>query len=198
MTVQLTDQVLSADCYKVRLALGFLGIAHEILPADAPSAAPLAGGEPPILHDGRQTIAGAVPILRHLATGATAWQPAAGPDLENTFALAEALAGSCGIARKIVNFSVPGDLALARAKARKLLRQIDERLWFGTRAGDDWLRPGPRPTFAEIACFPDIALAGEGGIDLGETPAIRLWCERVRRIAGFTVMPGVFPAGAGH
>ncbi|WMS44719.1 glutathione S-transferase [Acuticoccus sp. MNP-M23] len=197
MTLVLTDQVLSADCYKVRLALGFLGLAHEIVPADAASAVPFEGDEPPILNDGPHTVAGALPILRHLAASAPVWSPEpAGQGA--AFALSAALADSCGIARKIVNFGVSGDLAAARSGARTVLRGIDETLWFGARTGNPWLLPGPQPTFAEIACFPDIALAGEGGIDLGETPAIRLWCERVRRLPGFSVMPGVFPAGPGH
>jgi glutathione S-transferase len=38
-------------------------------------------------------------------------------------------------------------------------------------------------------------LAEEGGIPRQDYPAIRRWCDRVKRVKGFTVMSGVFPAG---
>ena len=51
------------------------------------------------------------------------------------------------------------------------------------------------PTIADIACFPYIMLSEEGGISRQDYPAIRRWCDRVKRIKGFIVMSGVFPAG---
>lgn len=51
------------------------------------------------------------------------------------------------------------------------------------------------PTVADIACFPYIMLSEEGGISRQDYPAIRRWCDRVKRIEGFIVMPGVFLAG---
>ena len=38
-------------------------------------------------------------------------------------------------------------------------------------------------------------LSEEGGVIRIDYPAIRRWCDRVKRIPGFIVMPGVFPAG---
>ena len=40
-----------------------------------------------------------------------------------------------------------------------------------------------------------IILSEEGGIPRQDYPAIRRWCDRVKRIKGFIVMSGVFPAG---
>ena len=37
-------------------------------------------------------------------------------------------------------------------------------------------------------------LAPEGGISLLDFPALRRWTDRVKRIAGFTVMAGIVPA----
>ncbi|MGO4835058.1 glutathione S-transferase, partial [Rhizobiaceae sp. 2RAB30] len=48
---------------------------------------------------------------------------------------------------------------------------------------------------ADIACFPYIALSEEGGVSRQDYPAIRRWMDRVKRVPGFSVMSGVFPAG---
>ncbi len=42
---------------------------------------------------------------------------------------------------------------------------------------------------------PYVMLSEEGGISRQDYPAIRRWCDRVKRIRGFTVMSGVFLAG---
>jgi glutathione S-transferase len=39
-------------------------------------------------------------------------------------------------------------------------------------------------------------LSEEGGISRLPYPAIRRWTDRVKRIPGFIVMPGIFPADA--
>ena len=48
---------------------------------------------------------------------------------------------------------------------------------------------------ADIAIFPDVILSEEGGISRLDYPALRRWTDRVKRIGGFTTMPGIFPAG---
>ena len=37
-------------------------------------------------------------------------------------------------------------------------------------------------------------LAPEGGVSLLDFPALRRWTDRVKRIPGFSVMAGIFPA----
>jgi glutathione S-transferase len=83
----------------------------------------------------------------------------------------------------------------ARAGAHRLFRILYEHLWFREREGRDWVCSAPHPTVADIACFPYIMLSEEGGISRQDYPPIRRWCDRVKRIKGFTVMSGVFPAG---
>jgi glutathione S-transferase len=39
-----------------------------------------------------------------------------------------------------------------------------------------------------------VILSEEGGIPRQDYPAIRRWCDRVKRLPGFIVMSGVFPA----
>jgi len=71
---------------------------------------------------------------------------------------------------------------------------MDEHLWFQERQGQGWLVSGEAPTVADIACFPYVMLSEEGGIPRETYPAIRRWSDRVKRIPGFVVMPGIFPA----
>ena len=50
------------------------------------------------------------------------------------------------------------------------------------------------PTIADLACFPYVMLAPEGGVSLLDFPALRRWTDRVKRIPGVSVMAGIFPA----
>jgi glutathione S-transferase len=48
-----------------------------------------------------------------------------------------------------------------------------------------------RPTIADIACFPYVALAPEGEIPLDGHPAVRGWVDRIKALPGFVGMPGI-------
>ena len=72
---------------------------------------------------------------------------------------------------------------------------LDEHLWFRERTGESWVARGEHPTIADIALFPDIALAEEGGVSIMDYPALVRWTDRFKQIDGFVVMPGVFPYG---
>jgi glutathione S-transferase len=209
--IRLYDYENSSDCYKARLLLGLIGaryerIALDIYPGREDQAAwfrrinPL--GEVPVLdHDGF-VVRNAQAILVYLAdaqdqTGR--WRPAGDARLTASIAMwlgfAEALSVSAGAARlHDTVFHDEVDIDLCRAKAHGLLRVLDEHLWFAEQAGGGWLCDAAHPTIADIACFPDVMLSEEGGVMRLAYPAINRWLERVKRIAGFTTMSGVFPA----
>ncbi len=48
-----------------------------------------------------------------------------------------------------------------------------------------------RPTIAECAVFPYVALAPEGGVSLAPYPHIRQWINRIKELPDFLPMPGV-------
>ena len=49
-----------------------------------------------------------------------------------------------------------------------------------------------RPTVADIACFPYVALAPDGGVSLDPlSAAIRRWSRAIRASMGFIEMPGI-------
>ena len=83
---------------------------------------------------------------------------------------------------------------MSRARAHALFRVLDEHLWYGEQAGRLWVAGGPRPTVADLALFPQAMLSEEGGVSRQDYPALRRWSDRVKRIPGFTVMSGIFPA----
>jgi len=208
--ITLYDYDPSADCYKARLLLAFLKLDYALVPVDihpgeghrAPAFLeinPL--GEVPVLTDGDVTLSEATAILVWLALRydeSGHWLPKESLAVVTQWlAVSARLAGSIGAARFALAKTEEIDLAPLRWQGRRLLRVIDEHLWFAEQSGGDWLLPGPHPSIADVACFPDVAMCEEAGIPLLEFPAIRRWLDRVKRIPGFAPMAGIFPASPG-
>ena len=66
-----------------------------------------------------------------------------------------------------------------------LLPILDSRL-----TTHDWLT-GDAPSIADLAIYPYLALAPEGGIDLARYPALRAWFGRIQALPGYVGMPGM-------
>ena len=96
-----------------------------------------------------------------------------------------------------MNLGYDFDLESCQSGAHRLLRVLDEHLWFREQEGRDWACSAAEPTVADIAIFPDVALSEEGGISREDYPAVRRWTERVQRLPGFVDMPGLFPVAPG-
>ena len=92
--------------------------------------------------------------------------------------------GPCA-ARLVDKFGYALDKADTLRRAARILPLIDARL-----ADHDWLALD-RPTVADCAVFPYVALAPEGGVALDDFPHIRAWIARVRALPGFVPMPGL-------
>ena len=76
-----------------------------------------------------------------------------------------------------------GNLAEAQEKARGTLAFLDASLKMG-----DWLATG-RPTIADVACYPYVALIGQAGITHEAYPAIAAWCRRIETLKGYVPPP---------
>ena len=50
--------------------------------------------------------------------------------------------------------------------------------------GNDWLALG-RPTIADLACYPYVAVSPEGGFDLSKYPAVQAWMKRIEALPGW-------------
>ncbi|MBD9641871.1 glutathione S-transferase [Ensifer sp. ENS07] len=209
--ITLYDYELSGNCYKLRLLMGMLGINWKTIPIDFYPGRehksewflrvnPL--GQLPVIEDEGLVLRDAQAILVYLASRydpAGTWYPRDDPSLlgeiSQWLAFADAITGTASAARLHDALFYDFDVDTARAGAHRLFRILDQHLWFGEQVGRDWICSSAHPTIADIACFPYIMLSEEGGISRQDYPAIRRWCDRVKRIPGFTVMSGVFPAG---
>jgi glutathione S-transferase len=210
--IKLYDFELSVNCYKQRLLMSMLGVPYETVPVDFypgyehksdafKKVNPL--GHIPVIDDDGFVLWDAHAILVYLATkydSTRRWYPVDEPELLGRTAswmlFAEGTTNTASAARLHVNLGYDFDIDALRAGAHRLFRHLDEHLWFQERAGKSWVVPDDHPTIADIALFPDVALAPEGGIELIDYPALRRWCDRVKRLPGFIVMGGIFPSPA--
>ena len=209
--IRLYDYELSGNCYKLRLMMSILGIKHETVPVDFHPGRehksawflelnPL--GQLPVIEDDGLVLRDAQAILVHLASNydpTGRWYPLDDPKslgvVGQWLAFADGITATAAAARLHDGLLLDIDVEACRAGAHRLFRVLDEHLWFREAEGQDWICPGSHPTIADIACFPYVILSEEGGVSRQAYPAIRRWTDRVRRIPGFIVMPGVFPAG---
>lgn len=204
--LRLYDYVLSGSCYKVRLFLSVLGVEYEAVPVDYyPGRAhrqpdfleinPL--GQLPVLDDGETRLRDAQAILVYLAgkcDSSRTWYPET-PEAQGQIAMWLSFAGG-----ELMNISAARlhdmlfydvDIEKARTAAHAALRVLDDHMTDVEIDGREWI-VGNAPTIADIACFPYVALSGDGGISLDDYHAVRRWVARVRQIPGFIVMPGIF------
>ncbi len=208
--ITLYDYELSGNCYKVRLFLNILGVEYESKPVEfypqkEHKAEPFLRinplGQLPALSDGDFTIRDAQAILVYLAKKfdtAGTWYPEGDVrltgEVQMWLAFADGLTGSISAARLHDLFFFPFDAAACRQRSHDLLRVLDDHLWMQEREGFSFLCHAKNPTVADLACFPYIALSDEGGVSLEDYPAVRRWTDKVKRIPGFVVMSGIFPA----
>ena len=197
--IKLYDLELSGNCYKIRLMLSLLGVDYQRVPVDFMggehrSQAMLEKnpfGELPVLVQGDLVLRDSQAILVYLARryGNSDWlptEPAAMARVMEWLMVAEnEIARGPNDARLHDLFSYRLDVTAARDRTRRILRILERHL--GRRS---WLALD-RPTIADIACFPYVALSHEGGVDLAPHPAIRSWLERIKTLPNFIDMPGL-------
>lgn len=211
MALTLYDYELSGNCYKLRLLMAILGVDYTSVPVDFypgrehKSAEFLAInplGQLPVIDDDGFVLRDAQAILVYLASKfdpSGQWYPAGDArllgEVSQWLAFADGITATSSAARLHDGLFYDFDVEACRAEAHRLFRILDERLWFSEAENSGWVCGAGHPTIADIACFPYVMLSEEGGISRQDYPAIRRWTDRVKRIPGFVVMPGVFPAG---
>jgi glutathione S-transferase len=192
----LYDYVLSASCYKVRLMAALLGRVLEVRavnfhPARAHRSPEMLALNPkgtlPILEDGDLILTDSADMLRHLTRDHMAWRS----DADDAWlAFAAGLNDSLGLARLHDILGYDADIDRVRHEGTSALRKLEERLAEQRFDGMTFLT-GAQPTIADIACFPNTALAPDGGVSLDPYPSIRLWMRALRSLPGFIEMPGI-------
>jgi glutathione S-transferase len=198
--MRLHDLVVSGNCYKVRLLCGLMTIPIEIQPVDFMKGAHKTPaflalnphGQVPVLEDGGLILRDSQAILIYLARkfGGETWLPTDPEGLARVMqwmsTAANDVARGPNDARLHDKFGYKLDVEAARAKAHKLLALFEDHL-----ATRDWLELN-RPTIADVACYPYISLAPEGGVTLDAYPAVRAWMSRIRQLPGYLPMPGQY------
>lgn len=198
--LKLHGHELSGNSSKVRLLLELLGVPYEWVRVDLmagehkqpPFLALNPFGQVPVLQDGDTNLADAQAILYYLAArqGDGQWLPT---DPLGQARVVRWLSTAAGEVRQGPEnarlhhlFGVKAiPIERAQEKADFILNQLEQHL-------DDrlWLELD-RPTIADIAVFPYVALAGDGGIDLAPYPHVRGWIARIQALPGYIPMAGL-------
>lgn len=188
----LHDHVLSAEGYAVRLLLALAGAPHEHRVVDILDP----GSEPvPRLEAGGRAIVGMGEILPFLVREPdfAGWLPAeerVEQEVLRWLAFADGDLGAAMRLREARLFDWPADRDDLEARALAAYRTIDDHLAEALILGRPFL-VGERPTIADIACFPALALADDVGIPLDRFHAIGRFVDAMIRLPRFVPMPGI-------
>jgi glutathione S-transferase len=198
--LKLYDHPFSGNCYKVRLALSQLGVEYEkeyldIFKGDQHAR------DYKSLNPNRK-----IPVL--IDEGFHMWESNAillylgrkyspnrlyPEDLRGFGAMAQwlffgktSVDPNLAVARYFTKFLGPADrdekrLNELRTQGNGVLKVMDDHL-----ERNDFLAGSY--SIADIACYPYVNLAPEGGIDLSPYPSVILWCDRIRSQPGYLSM----------
>lgn len=197
--IKLYEHELSGNCYKVKLMLSLLGLKYATVPVDLMRGEhkfseflrlnPL--GQVPVLTDGDLVIRDSQTILVYLARryGSEDWFPIDAESMSKVVqwlsTAANEIQNGPATARLHYLFNLKTDLGLAQQRSHGILQVMDEHL-----QERKWLELNC-PSIADVACYPYIGLAPEGGISLEAYPNVVAWIERIRKLPGYVGMPGL-------
>jgi glutathione S-transferase len=200
MMIKLYGHELSGNSYKARLLLELLRIEYEWVKVDlmtgehkSPEYLALNPfGQVPLLIDGESKLADAQAILVYLARqyGGDRWLPLEALPLAQVVRWLSTTAGEIRQgpenARLHYLFGATAiNIERAHQKAEHILTQLNQHLTTHT-----WLE-FERPTIADIAVFPYVALARDGKIELDAYPNVLTWIDRVKHLPGYLPMAGI-------
>jgi glutathione S-transferase len=197
--MKLYDLELSGNCYKVRLFAALAQIPIDIIPVDFLAGehkkSPLTDlnpwGEIPILVDDGLVLRDSQAILVYLASkyGGEAWLPKDPAHMALVMqwlsVAANEVQNGPGAARLVDKFGYAIDKPDTLKRSARILPLIDAHL-----SKNQWLVLG-RPTIADCAVFPYVALAAEGAVSLQPHAHIRAWILRIKAMPKFVSMPGL-------
>ncbi|RUO34843.1 glutathione S-transferase family protein [Aliidiomarina soli] len=197
--MKLYDLDVSGNCYKVRLFAALAGINLELEPVDVAAGehkrSPLIDlnpwGQVPVLTDDDVVLRDSQAILVYLARqyGGNQWWPDGaaqqGEVMQWLSTAANEIHSGPNAARLIDKFGASLNKERALEVSTQALSLIEQHL-----GKHKWLALG-RPTIADCAVYPYIAVGWEGGVTLEQYPAIEAWVERIKALPGYISMPGI-------
>lgn len=202
MTIKLYTGLGSGNAYKVDLFLRLISLPYEAVSVSIPkgehrdaaflSLTPF--GQIPVLVDGEKVFTDSHAILCYLARAyggesADQWLPT---EPEQLAAVVRWLSFSANeiqngptMARAAKLLRWPIDYEAAIDKSYRVLELMDMHL--KTR---DWLATD-HSTIADVACYPYILLAAEGGVDTKPFAAVTAWMRELEAQPNFWPMPRI-------
>ncbi len=198
--IKLYGHDLSGNAYKVRLLLKLLKLDYEYTFVDLmkgehkqpPYLAINPFGQVPALVDGELMLQDAQAILVYLARqyGGESWLPTDAISLSRVVRWLSTTAGEIRQGPENARlYHLFGSKAInierATEKATLILKQLDAHL-----SDRSWLELD-RPTIADVAVFPYVALAPDGEIALDSYPHVLAWIDRVKHLPGFIGMRNI-------
>jgi glutathione S-transferase len=200
--LKLYDLDRSGNCYKVRLLLSLVGLEYEKISIDANAGenkteeflALNPRGQLPVLEDDGQVLWDSTAILVYVAAAyaGDGWLPR---DPYSLAAVMQYLAleqneGRYGLARaraialrNPTPFATMANADECRTLALTALEVLEARL-----RSNAWLVDA-RITIADVACYPYVALAPEGGISTEPFAGARAWLGRIESLPGYVPLP---------
>ena len=202
--MKLYDYVLSPSCYKVRLLAALIGIELTLRAVDFHPGSEHRGpellalnpaGSIPILEDGDLFLTESSAMLVYLAKKAAPdWlgdgSASETARIQQWLSFSHRLTSALGGARLHEMLLRPGNIQWLQSTSKMALRELEAALTEQRLQGNAFLT-GHRPSVADIACFPYVALAPDGGVSLDSYPSIRLWLRAIRSLQNFIEMPGI-------
>ena len=202
MTMKLYMGLGSGNSYKAELMLHLLSVPFEQVSISIPKGehqnpeflklTPF--GQIPVLVDGDHVFTDSQAILCYLArayggNAADQWLPFHAPKLADVMRWLSVAANeiqngpTMARAAKLLRWEVDYDRAVA--KSYHLLKLMEDHL-----SARDWLATDS-PTIAEVACYPYLLLAAEGGVDTTPFNHVTAWMRRFENTPNFFPMPRI-------
>lgn len=199
--MKLYDMHFSGNCYKVRLLLSFLQLQYQLAPVNLLAREQKSDtylkinelGQVPALEDEGRYLRDSQAILVYLARQydtTNQWLPANAYEQalvsQWLSTASNEIANGLAAARVFHIFKRQEiNIELVTARAHHILQVINQHL-----QQREWLEL-ERPTIADVACFPYIAMAHEGQIDIQAYPHVAAWVERFRQLPYFVAVPDI-------
>ena len=194
----------SGNCYKIRLFLSMIELEYEKIKINANAGENRTPeflmlnprGQVPVIDDDGHILWDSTAILVYLAAtyGNESWlprEPYEQAQVMQWLAL-EQNEGRYGLARaRAITLKNPnafarlGNMKECQDLAFDALGVLQSRLNVG-----EWL-VGKQISIADIACYPYVALASEGGIDITDYQAVVAWVNRIARLPNYIPLPEI-------
>jgi glutathione S-transferase len=191
MKLYMTER--SGNAYKPRLLLAMLNVPYEKVVLDFPKKEHKQPpylkinprGQVPALEDDGHVFWGSTACLVHIARkhGGEKWLPNDAAGMAQVMQWLELAQNELhyGLqwARGVMNKIKTGNLEEYQGYGKTGLEVLEGRL-----RNNQWLALG-RPTIADIACYPYVAVAAEGGLKLEDYPGVTAWLKRFEALPGW-------------